>query len=126
MSRYEKELCSQWVYSQSLPGERRKESGGDVARVFRSTVQWVFVPRKTPPSRGFEEMAIKRSKDRPGEQPVGSNRAKVVASTTPRPLKKSRPGALQRNARQLNDNFMLNDNFNLYVNLRIITHNQML
>jgi len=40
----------------------------------------------------------------------GVNRAKVVASTTPRSLKISRPGALQRSARQLNDNFMLNDN----------------
>ena len=39
-----------------------------------------------------------------------NNRAKVVASTPGR-SQTCKPGALQRSARQLNDNFMLNYNF---------------
>jgi len=38
------------------------------------------------------------------------NRAKVVASTTPGRSQTRDPGALQRSARHLNDNFRLNDN----------------
>jgi len=48
-----------------------------------------------------------------------SNRAKVVASTTPGRSQTRNPGALQRSARQLNDNFMLNDNFFLKDNLML-------
>jgi len=50
---------------------------------------------------------------------VAHNRAKVVASTTPGRSQTRDPGALQRSARQLNDNFMLNDNFFLKDNLML-------
>ena len=55
---------------------------------------------------------------------ASTNRAKVVASTTPGRSQTRDPGALQRSARQLNDNFMLNDIFFLKHNSML--HNELL
>jgi len=45
------------------PGDEGKESGGGVARVVGSTVQWVFMPGKPAPSGGFEEISIEQWHD---------------------------------------------------------------